>query len=213
MSYLDEEKEIKPWLSMWFKPRKTVRQYLDSDQSKWIWLLVIFSGIKFFLDNADAQNVGDKVSAGSILFLSMFFGSIIGIIQWLIMSASLAFMGKFFDLHATWGQLRKAISLSYIPLVWGLLIWIVKIYAFGQENFTALTPTIDASIPLLALIVLCYLLNYLILCWYVIVLSKSVAEVYDISAWGALGLIILTIIVLSVACLILFLPFIFIFAK
>ncbi|MFC4075490.1 YIP1 family protein [Salinithrix halophila] len=206
MSYLDEEQEINPWLSMWKSPRETVRNYVDSGHTKWLWLLAIFAGIKVFLDNAEAQNVGDQVSIGSILFLSLFFGTIMGIVQWWLLSGALTLVGNWLGMHAEWGELRKAVALSYVPLVWTFFIWIIKIFAFGQENFTPETPTIDASIPLLSLIVLCYLINYLVFFWFVVVLSKSVAEVYDTSAWTGFGLILLTAVILSVVFILLILP-------
>ncbi|MBN2909189.1 hypothetical protein JQC72_06590 [Polycladomyces sp. WAk] len=201
-----EEERVNPWLSMWRKPRETVRIYLDEGLTKWLWLLPILIGIKLFLDNADVQNVGDQVSVGSILFLSIIFGIVIGLTHWFLLSGAITLIGNLLSIRAEWSAVRKAVSLSYVPAAWMLLLWIVRLFAFGVENFTPQTPTIDASIPKLTLIVFCYIIDYIVMVFSFIVLSKSVAEVYEFSAWKAFGLILLSVIVLAMVFLILLLP-------
>ncbi|SDW77957.1 Yip1 domain-containing protein [Marininema mesophilum] len=200
MSYLDE-KQRNPWLSMWSHPRETVRQYIQEDLSKWIWFLVIVSGMKFVLDNANIQNFGDQVPVGAILFWALFIGSFIGILQWWMLSGSLLLVGRVLGLEAEWKDLKKAVSLSNVPYVWGFVLWIVKIFAFGQENFTPETPMIDQSLTLVALIVLCYLIDFILVAWSVAVLSKGIGEVYGLSSWAGFGLVLLTGVVLTLVFL------------
>jgi hypothetical protein len=85
------------------------------------------------------------------------------------------------------------------PFVASLMpFWVVKLVLFGSEVFTPWTPVLDSSLWLLLLIVLFYLVDLVIGGWYLVTLSRSVAEVYECSAWLAFALILLSSVVFSV---------------
>jgi len=172
--------------------------YLQTDSVKWLWTLAILAGIKLFLDNADAQNVGDQIAFGSIILLSLVFGPLAGIFYWYLSSGLFTLTGKILGLPGNWSDMRKAVGLSFVPLVWLLPLWLVKLVLFGSEVFTPWTPVLDSSLWLLFLIVLFYFVDLFIGGWYLVILSKSVAEVYNCSAWLAFVLIMLSGMVLSV---------------
>ncbi|MFO7291433.1 MAG: hypothetical protein C0P67_015800, partial [Bacillota bacterium] len=77
-------------------------------------------------------------------------------------------------------------------------LWLLKLVLFGSEVFTTWTPVLDSSGWLLGLIVLFYLLDFVIGGWYLVTLSRSVAEVYECSAWLAFALILLSSAVFAV---------------
>ncbi|WP_124726346.1 YIP1 family protein [Staphylospora marina] len=195
-----------PWLSMWKQPRETVRAYVLNHSAKWLWMLSALSGIKFFLDNADAQDVGDQVAFGSILLLSLIIGPFLGIIYWYLLSGLLAITGKVAGLSGKWREFRQAVGLSFVPLAWAMPLWLIRLILFGSENFASRTPVIDSSVWLLLLIVLFSLVDLALGVWYLVTLSRSVAEVYDCSAWKAFGLILLSGLVFSLLLTLLLLP-------
>lgn len=192
------EETLNPWFSMWRRPRETVQMYLQTGSNKWLWILAILAGIKLFLDNADAQNVGDQIAFGSIILLSLVFGPLVGIFYWYLFSGLFTLTGKILGLPGDWSDMRKAVGLSFVPLAWLMPFWLVKLVLFGSEVFTPRTPVLDSSLWLLLLIVLFYFVDLFIGGWYVVTLSKSVAEVYDYSAWLAFALIMLSSVVFTV---------------
>lgn len=187
-----------PWLTMWRRPRETVRMYLESGSGKWLRLLAVLAGIKLFLDNADAQNVGDRIAFGSIVFLSLVFGPLLGIFYWYLFSGLFTLTGRILGLSGGWGDMRRAVGLSYVPLASLMPLWLVKLVLFGSEVFTPQTPVLDSSLWLLALIVLFYLVDLVAGVWYLVILSQSVAEVYECSAWLAFALILVISMVVTV---------------
>lgn len=193
------DKEIpNPWLTMWRRPRETVRMYVESGTNKWLWLLAVLAGIKLFLDNADAQNVGNQIPFGSIIFLSLVFGPPMGIFNWYFFSGLFALAGRILGLSGGWGDMRRAVGLSYVPLASLMPLWLVKLVLFGSEVFTPQTPVLDSSLWLLALIVLFYLVDLVAGVWYLVILSQSVAEVYECSAWLAFAFILVISMVVTV---------------
>lgn len=195
---LFHEEMPNPWLTMWRRPRETVRIYVESGSNKWLWLLAVLAGIKLFLDNADAQNVGDQIPFGSIIFLSLVFGPLIGIFNWYLFSGLFALTGRILGLSGGWGDMRRAVGLSCVPLASLMPLWLVKLVLFGSEVFTPETLLLDSSLWLLALIVLFYLVDLVVGVWYLVTLSKSVAEVYECSAWLAFALILVSSMVFTV---------------
>jgi hypothetical protein len=172
--------------------------YLQSGSGKWLWILAILAGIKLFLDNADAQNVGDQIAFGNIILLSLVFGPLVGIFYWYLFSGLFTLTGQILGLSGRWNDMRRAVGLSFVPLASLMPFWVVKLVLFGSEVFTPWTPVLDSSLWLLLLIVLFYLVDLVIGGWYLVTLSRSVAEVYECSAWLAFALILLSSVVFSV---------------
>ncbi|PRX38887.1 Yip1-like protein [Planifilum fimeticola] len=187
-----------PWFTMWRHPRETVRMYLQAGSGKWLWILAILAGIKLFLDNADAQNVGDQIAFGNIILLSLVFGPLVGIFYWYLFSGLFTLTGQILGLPGRWSDMRRAVGLSFVPLASLMPFWVIKLVLFGSEVFTPWTPVLDSSLWLLLLIVLFYLVDLVIGGWYLVTLSRSVAEVYECSAWLAFALILLSSVVFSV---------------
>ncbi|MFS8612791.1 MAG: YIP1 family protein [Planifilum fulgidum] len=194
----NHEEMPNPWLTMWRRPRETVRMYLQSGSGKWLWILAVLAGIKLFLDNADAQNAGDQIAFGNIILLSLVFGPLVGIFYWYLFSGLFTLTGQILGLPGRWSDMRRAVGLSFVPVASLMPLWLLKLVLFGSEVFTTWTPVLDSSGWLLGLIVLFYLLDFVIGGWYLVTLSRSVAEVYECSAWLAFALILLSSAVFAV---------------
>jgi hypothetical protein len=120
-------------------------------------------------------------------------GCIVGIFYWYLFSGLFTLTGQ-----GTFGPVERHAQSSR-PYVASLMpFWVVKLVLFGSEVFTPWTPVLDSSLWLLLLIVLFYLVDLVIGGWYLVTLSRSVAEVYECSAWLAFALILLSSVVFSV---------------
>ena len=86
---------LTPYLTIWTKPRSTIRQILDFNPEKHVLLLAMLSGIYRFIDRASGQSLGDNMSLTSLLLLCVIGGGIVGII-------SLYIGGEFFRWVGSW---------------------------------------------------------------------------------------------------------------
>jgi hypothetical protein len=200
-------KSISPWLTMWYSPRKTIRQIVDTDPQKQILLLSALLGISWALNQLSSRNVGDKFSFISVLFAAIIGGSIIGVILVYLVGALLHWTGQKFGGKAPVEHLRAAYAWSWIPNIWMLFIWLLVLLILGTDMFTSATPKIEAT-PILALILIGFTVVNVItgLLSFIFIIS-CISEVQQFSNWRAFGSLMTSVLILLVPvfCLLAFL--------
>src|SRR5258708_2429942 len=82
-----ESVEGNPWLTVWTRPRGTIRSIVDSDPSRSVILLSVIAGITSTLGNAISKDSGDQMSLSFIIGLALIGGSIGGIFGNLLFGA------------------------------------------------------------------------------------------------------------------------------
>ncbi len=187
-----------PWLTMWYSPRKTIRQIVETDPQKQILFLSALLGISWALNQLSSRNAGDKLSFISVLIAAVIGGSIIGIILVYLMGALFHWTGKKFGGKAPVEHLRAAYAWSWIPNIWMLLIWLPVLLILGTDMFTSATPKIEAT-PILALILLGFTFANVVtgLLSFVFIIS-CISEVQQFSNWRAFGSLMASVLILLV---------------
>jgi len=205
MSNINDEKS-NPWTSIWFKPRKTIQQIVDTNPEQMVLMLAGLSGISQVLSRASMRNAGDTVGLSTILSLAIILGPIGGIISLYISSALLKWTGKWIGGRATVVKIRAANAWASLPSVVALIFWFPQLAVFGREIFMSSTPTLDAT-PALAFVLLICGVSFMILgVWQIIIGLNCLAQVQEFSVWKALGNIILAFLVIFVPLLLLIIP-------
>ena len=191
-------KSISPWLTMWYSPRKTIRQIVDTKPQKQILFLSALLGISWALNQLSSRNSGDKLSFISVLIVAVFGGSIVGVVLVYLMGALLHWTGGKFGGKAPVEHLRAAYAWSWIPNIWMLLIWLPVLIIFGTDMFSSATPKIEAT-PLLAIILLGFtFVNFITGLLSFVFLISCISEVQKFSNWRALGSLIASLLILLV---------------
>jgi len=54
------------WVSMWTKPRKSIRRILENDPTRNVHLLAVIAGVSAALDRASSNDAGDAFSIPTI---------------------------------------------------------------------------------------------------------------------------------------------------
>ena len=67
-----------PWLTMWTRPRATMRETLDTDPERMVVVLAILGAFSQSLDKAALRNVGDIFSVPVIILVAAVAGAIGG---------------------------------------------------------------------------------------------------------------------------------------
>ena len=196
-----QAQSLKPWLSIWAKPRSTIRWIVDTDPARQVILLATISGIARFLVQAAERDFGDTYSVSAIFMLALAAGPIGGLISLYIGGALLRWTGSWFDGGATSEEVRAAIAWSSVPSIWALLLWIPELLLFGKDLFTTVTPRIDAN-PLLRYLMFPFAaVEIVVSIWRFIVLLQCLGEVHRFSAWKALGAVLIPgLVLLGFAC-------------
>lgn len=199
---------LNPWFSIWTKPRATIQQIIDKDPESLVLGLAAAAGFAQSLEQAAARSAGDTLGWPAILVMTAIIGAIGGAISLYITGFLIRWTGKWIGGKANPQQVRAAIAWAGVPIVWSLLLWVPKLYLFGQELFTSVTPRIDASPMLLNALFGFALVQLVIGVWAVVVALKCLGQVQGFSAWKALGncmlaglVVVVPVVVLTVVYL------------
>lgn len=195
---------LDPWLSMWVSPRATIRQIINTDPNKGIFLLAALSGIISTFGNAVSRKLGDTIPFFIIIAGCVVLGALGGILGLFIMSALYAWMGRQLGGSGQAREIRAALAWASVPTIWSGTLLIPELILFGNELFTTKTPRLNST-PILALVLLVFgLIEIMIAIWGFVVLLKSLGEAHGFSAWRALGTIFLSslLLVLPIICIV-----------
>lgn len=191
-----------PWLTIWTRPRATMREILDTDPERMVVALAMLGGFSQSLDKASLRNVGEFFSVPVIILIAAIAGSIGGLIWLYAVGGLVRWTGRWIGGHAPAAHVRAAIAWPSVPLVWGLLIWIPELAVAGRELFTRETPYLDAHPGAALALAGLALIEVAIGVWTVVVFLKCLGEAQGFSAWKALGNILLAFAVFAVPVLV-----------
>ncbi len=181
-----------PWITIWIKPRATIRQILDTDPKRMVLWLAIAGSFAAGLERASIQNLGDKLPIPAILILSALGGLVGGPLTLYLGGALLKWTGRWIGGQATAPEVRAALGWANVPLIWGLLLWIPEGALLGPELFTSQATRIIEGNPSLGIALMGLGVVEVVLgIWGFVVLLKCLAEAERFSAWKGLGNLLL----------------------
>ncbi|MDX1437521.1 MAG: Yip1 family protein [Anaerolineales bacterium] len=203
-----------PYLTIWYKPRGTMRAILDYNPEMWIYPLAALVGINQAFEYAARSNAGDALDLWAILLLVAAGGPILGVIAIWIGGAIFAWIGGLFGGQGTFQDVRAALAWAAIPSIFTLALNLVSLLILRQEAFTSTTPQMDAAIEsnlFFAVVVILFglgsiFLGIILTIWALIISVKTMAEAHQFSSWRGLATVALPTIVLLGTVLICVLP-------
>lgn len=196
------EENLNPWISIWTKPRKTIRYIVSRDPEQFFFPLAIAYGIVTSLNRASSKSMGDDLPIWGIILLCIIIGGIGGIISIYISGALIHWTGEKLGGKGSHEEIRAALVWGNIPAIFCSILWIPEFAIFGSEMFTTKTPHIDSSLGLGLLLIAFSIIEISIaVIWNAIVLFKCLGEVQEFSAWKAFGNMLLAMLVILVPVL------------
>ena len=172
----------RPWLSILFSPRSTIRAIIDSDPHRYVYVIVMIAGVFEFLSSASERDFGDSISLVVILAGSIVIAPL-AIIGWFINGSILGWSGRLLGGKATSDEVRAALAWSNVPLIISLFFLIAIIPIYGIDLFRFDAPRLDSN-PFPFMLYL--LLGLVLALWHYVILWKCYAEVHNISLLIAL---------------------------
>lgn len=198
------KRPLTPWLAIWTEPRATMRRILAFGPGRITILLVCVGAFSQVLDSAAERGLAEAYGLGvpRLVLACALVGPLLGLAVWYVLALLLRWTGNWLDGKGTLRELRAAIAWSYVPVIWGLLIWLPYLVVFGPEVFRLNTPRMDAN-P--ALVIVFDGLQTALAVWAFVIFVKCLAEVQKLSAWKALGNALLALLFLVVPIVLIFL--------
>jgi hypothetical protein len=194
--------DFNPWLTIFNRPRETIRKILRFNTNYHVLLLAMLGGIASAIDKAAANTLGNYMSITAILIFTIIAGAIGGLLSLYVFSGLLKLTGDWIGGKASYGGIRTVFSWSMVPLVWGMILWIPQLLIFGQEVFSSSTVIFDSSRVFILLAALFFIIDFVLWAWNVIILVIGLSEVQKFSIWKAIANILLSALLLIVAMII-----------
>jgi Yip1 domain len=182
-----------PFLTIWTRPRATIRGILNTNPTYLVLPLAMAGGVTQTLDSAAQTNAGDQLPLARILIMGTLLGMMCGLIGIYIGGALLSWAGRRLGGHGSSEELRAAIAWSQVPALARIPIWILQIDLIGREMFTSKKPVLHGSPGLGLVLIITGVIGIILGIWAFFTMLKCIGEAHGFSAWRAWGLLILTV--------------------
>lgn len=204
--------KINPWLSVWLRPRTTIRYILANNPSYGYWLIVFAYGFVNMLQSFESSKSGDKIdSLGAILAASLIIGPPVVLLGVFISGWLLKVTGNWLKGKGSQLDLRIVSLWSYLPLTLAGLMYWPRLSASGHDLFTSRFQDLGVSHLTGNIAAIEYTnlaVTIIAAIWTIVLASHMVAEVQGFrSSWRGffnllLPAIILFVIILALAFII-----------
>ncbi|HYK64600.1 MAG TPA: YIP1 family protein [Patescibacteria group bacterium] len=197
---------IAPFLTIWVRPRATIRKIVDSDPTRLVLLIAGTSSVlscfivqhwlkilprtsqmphEYFVSGLYAQGIlalfnpsGTWQSRGTEDASLILAAAFVGALLLYFSGAILKWTGRLFGGTATGVEARAAFAWSQVPLIIALMC---RLSSWIDSHGTQGTPSNG-------LLLTGYVVFFI---WWLIALIKCVSEVHHFSAWRGLGAVVL----------------------
>jgi len=193
---------------IWREPSKTFEAILADTDNPYIdsgaMIFVGLAGIGFGLDRASFRNMGDKIDSFPMLVIiasvAGFVGAYIGLYFW---SWLFSITNKWLKGTGDFERIKTVLAWASIPFAFATLFWIPELLLFGMENFTTLTPKMDANYSLLLVYIGVLFIEFIFTIYCTVIWMKGLGRACNFSAWKALLTTIISVLLIIIPIIIL----------
>lgn len=180
------ELKVRPWLSIWTKPRQTVREIINYNVKYRFFALSLLYGLPTLFQTAQNFSLGGVFTLPAIIFLCLILAPLIGAIGFIICTALLTWTGRWLGGKGRFLEVRCAVSWTSATNLVTVLIWALLIFQFKQiifyEGFVKMPMTVSES----AWLSVYFLVQLVVAIWSFILLLLAISEVHAFSVWKSL---------------------------
>lgn len=191
------------WLTIWRRPRVTMRNIINEPNNySQILLLLLLGGYIYAMNQASLKSMGDDYDMGTLFSLFALAAVLVAAVEYYVVAGIYYLLGKWIGGKGTLREVRLSVVYANIALIMAAITWIPLLLLFGKENFTSLTPMMDANPNLLYTLVIISVIELVLGIWGMVIALKCMAEAHQFSAWKALGVILLGFLAILVAIIV-----------
>lgn len=176
----------RPWLQIWTNTRTTIRELVDLNPKKCLWLLSWIYGFPLLLQLAQNCSLGESYSAGAIVLGCAILALGIGLLGINIISGLLYWVGTWIGGKGSFNHVRTAVLWSNVPNTFNVVIWIGMLLVFGTSLFTRTFSETYFTGMQLGFVFGAFLVQTVVSIWGFVILLKGLSEVQGFSVWKAL---------------------------
>jgi len=187
-----------PWVSIWTRPRATLRQVLDGDPGQWVFRLAALGGVAGALRLVSKSAFGNSHPISVVLAVCLGCGALGGIVALFLLTSLVGMAGRLLGGRGRTSEVMAALAWSYVPSIWGLSLWLPVAVLLGAETFHAQPSILEGNPAATLLFGFVKVVQVLIGFWGFVVSLKCIGEAHRFSAWRAFGAFVVTGLILAV---------------
>ncbi|MBX7065726.1 MAG: YIP1 family protein [Parachlamydiales bacterium] len=170
-----------PWLSIWTKPRMTIRKIVAENPDRSLWWLAGIYGFCSMLNLFQSMTFGNLMGSIGILILAIILAPFYGFISFSVWSWFVFQTGKWFKGQGTFKSVRASYAWSCVPILINIPLWLLMVILFGHQLFTNFP---DAhTLPNTQIFALFAILiaKIVVAIWSLVIFLNALAEVQQFS--------------------------------
>lgn len=189
---------LNPWLTIWTKPRETIRAIVDFNPKYLFFILSWLYGFPTVLQVFQNHSFAPKFSLGWIVASGVILSPFVGMLGIIIFTALILWTGRWIGGKGSFINIRAAVTWSNVPNVFNVVIWIILIGVFKSRLFTQnFSEGVFVGFEL-SLVFFSLLVQIVLAVWGLIIWLKVVAEVQQFSIWKSVLNVLMTSLLLAV---------------
>ncbi len=190
------ELTLNPWMSIWTRPRATIRQIVDTDPTYMVLALGAAAGIARALGEVSEIPQNEELPLLVKLIIVAVVGALMGLVTLFVAGWLFRWTASWLGGVGTAEQTRAAVAWGQVPLIATLPAVLTLIGLFGMEVFDDYSPETEWQAQLWPVLLVGGGLMVVLSIWTIFTGVKCLAEVHQFSAWRALGACILAFLVI-----------------
>lgn len=193
----DRQREPSPWTSVFLRPRQTLRHVLAKRSEAWILSVAVAEGFVNALERASAKAWGDSYSLPLVLALALAAGAFSGVLYLYVWGFLISWTGRWLGGVADAREVRVAITLPNLVLLWSAPFWVPELLLLGNEMFKTQTPP-DGGPGLGGLLFVHGLVQIVLVVWGLVTYLTCLSEVQRFSVWKTIANLLLAFLAVFV---------------
>lgn len=190
---------LRPWLTMWVRPRDTIREIVSTNPKSQFYFLSAVYGFPMLLQFAQNLSLGGSMSVALVMLVALLLATPLGALVINAMSGLLYWTGGWIGGKAPFSHVRAAVAWSNVPNIVNLGVWLVLTAHFGSTLYERTFAEMTFVGPELALVFFGFLIQVVVSVWGFIMILKTLGEVQGFSAWKALLNVLIPIFLVWIA--------------
>jgi len=178
---------LRPFHDVWLRPRYVFRELANSPIGGIDYLLAAAQGMVNWLALARGESLGKSLSVLQIIGTAFAFGSIAGVLSFLLMAEVYRRLARSLGGTASRAQVFHVLAYSGIPMVASLGAWVLTACLVGEPVFLE-TPSADLDRFVHLLLGVQFTAHVALVLWSGLLQIMGLSEIERISVPRALGL-------------------------
>ena len=187
-----------PWISIWTKPKSTIRKIVDYDPNYRLFLLSMIYGFITLVGLAQTFGMGSFFKLPMILIFCVLISPLYGYLMFSICSFFMLLAGKLLKGKALYRHIRIAVAWATVPMIVNVFSWLILLFMFKSELFKKFP--VDSTLSSFQVSFLFFILMSQLFfnIWSLVLYVNNLAEVQKFSIGKAILNIIVAILMFLV---------------